>query len=114
MLVATRQMTKAFHEPAAQNVALVVLTDDHGMTSADEDVYRTLVDRLHRDPHDVNMVQDFISQPPLRDVMASKDNKAWFIPVGIAGELGSPTSDKAYERVVDIVNTTVGPPRGQS
>ena len=90
VLVATRQMTKAFREPAAQNVALVVLTDDHGMTSADEDVYRTLVDRLRSDTHDVNMVQDFISKPPLRDVMASKDNKAWFIPVGIAGSSAHP------------------------
>lgn len=107
VLIATHQMTKAFHEPAAQNVALVVLTDDHGMTSADEDVYRKLVDKLRGDTRDVNMVQDFISKPPLREVMASKDNKAWFIPVGIAGELGSPTSDKAYERVVDIVKKTV-------
>jgi RND superfamily putative drug exporter len=107
VLVATRQMTQAFREPAAQNVALVVLTNDHGMTSADEDVYRTLVDKLRSDTRDVVMVQDFLSKPPLREVMASKDNKAWFIPVGLAGELGSPGSDKAYERVVDIVNKTI-------
>ncbi|CAM5738255.1 RND family transporter [Mycolicibacterium aubagnense] len=24
------------------------------------------------------MVQDFISAPPMREVLASKDNKAWF------------------------------------
>jgi putative drug exporter of the RND superfamily len=107
VLVATRQMTEAFRESAAQNVALVVLTDEHGMTSADEDVYRNLVDRLRSDTRDVVTVQDFISKPPLREVMASKDNKAWFIPVGIAGELGSPTSDQAYGRVVDIVDKTV-------
>ena len=53
------------------------------------------------------MVQDFISQPPLRDVMASKDHKAWFIPVGIAGELGSPESNAAYQRVVATVKQTV-------
>jgi uncharacterized membrane protein YdfJ with MMPL/SSD domain len=35
---ATRQMTKAFREPGVENVALVVLTDEHGMTAADEDV----------------------------------------------------------------------------
>jgi putative drug exporter of the RND superfamily len=107
VMAATRQMTEAFNEPGIQNIALVVLTDERGLTSADEDVYRTLVERLHRDASDVVMVQDFISQPPLRDVMESKDRKAWFIPVGIAGELGSETSNAAYQRVVGIVNNTV-------
>ncbi|MDT5336357.1 MAG: putative drug exporter of the superfamily, partial [Mycobacterium sp.] len=107
VMAATRQMTEAFGEPGIQNIALVVLTDEHGLTSADEDVYRTLVDRLHANQRDVVMVQDFISQPPLRDVMASKDHQAWFIPVGIAGELGSPESNASYERVVDTVTQTV-------
>jgi RND superfamily putative drug exporter len=107
VMAATRQMTEAFHEPGIQNIALVVLTNDHGLTSADEDVYRTLVDKLDRNLRDVVMVQNFISQPPLRDVMESKDHQAWFIPVGIAGELGSPTSNDAYQRVVATVNQTV-------
>jgi RND superfamily putative drug exporter len=107
VMVATRQMTEAFREPGAQNVALVVLTDEHGMTSADEDVYRILIDTLRRDNRDVVTVQDFITKPPLREVVASKDNKAWYIPVGIAGELGSPASNKAYERVVEIVKQTL-------
>ena len=107
VMAATRQMTEAFHEPGIQNIALVVLTDEHGLTTADEDVYRTLVDTLHRDQRDVVMVQDFVSQPPLRDVLASKDDKAWFIPVGIAGELGSPESNAAYQRVVAQVKQTV-------
>ena len=107
VMAATRQMTKAFDEPGIQNIALVVLTDERGLTKADEDVYRTLADRLERDQRDVVMVQDFISQPPLRDVMESKDHRAWFLPVGIAGELGSPESNEAYQRVVATVRQTV-------
>ncbi len=107
VMAATRDMTAAFHEPGIQNIALVVLTDERGLTKADEDVYRTLVDNLHRDTADVVMVQDFISQPPMREVLASKDNKAWFIPVGIRGELGSPESSESYKRVVGIVDHTV-------
>lgn len=107
VMVATREMTKAFDEPGIQNIALVVLTNERGLTSGDEDVYRTLVDKLRRDYTGVVMVQDFISQPPLRDAMESKDHKAWFIPVGIAGELGSPESNAAYQRVVANVNHTV-------
>lgn len=107
VMAATRNMTEAFNEPGIQNIALVVLTNENGLTGADEDVYRNLVDRLHHESSDVVMVQDFVSQPPLRDVMESKDHKAWFIPVGITGELGSPESGAAYQRVVTTVTDTV-------
>ena len=57
---------------------------------ADEKVYRTLVDRLRQDNADVVMLQDFVTTPALREVLASKDDKAWILPVGLAGELGTP------------------------
>lgn len=106
-MVTARQMAKAFHEPGSQNVAVVVLTDGHGLSPADENVYRKLVDRLHQDTRDVVAVQDFITTPPLREVTESKDHQAWFIPVSIKGELGSPQSSDAYRRVADIVKQTV-------
>ncbi|MGH3540863.1 MAG: RND family transporter [Mycobacterium sp.] len=115
VMVATRQMTDSFHETKPQNVALVVLTDEHGLTRADEDVYRTLVDRLRRDTRDVFMVQDFITTPPLREVFASKDNKAWLVPVGIAGDMPSPKFNEAYARVANIVKQTLEQvPRGSA
>jgi RND superfamily putative drug exporter len=107
VLQATQRMVEAFREPSAQNIALVVLTDDRGMNGADEGIYRTMVERLRGDSRDVDMVQDFISQPPLREVLASKDNKAWLIPVGIKGEVGSPTSNQAYGQVVAVVKQTL-------
>lgn len=107
VMVATKQMTEDFGEPGIQNIALVVLTNDNGLTDADEDVYRKLVNELHGNVRDVVMVQDFITQPPLREVFQSKDDKAWFIPVGIVGELGSPESTDAYQRVVTTVEETV-------
>ncbi len=107
VMVATRQMTQAFHEPPSENVALVVLTNEHGLTPADEDVYRTLVDKLRHDTADVTTVQDFITTPQLRQVMESDDKKAWFIPVGINGESGSPKFNDAYAHVAQTVKQTV-------
>ncbi|MCV7035751.1 MMPL family RND transporter [Mycobacterium heckeshornense] len=113
VMVATRQMTESFHETKAENVVLVVLTNEHGLTRADEDVYRTLVDRLRRDTRDVVIVQDFITTPPLREVFASKDNKAWLVPVGIAGDNPSPKFNEAYARVANLVKQTLEQvPRG--
>lgn len=107
VMVASRQMTAAFREPDSQNMALVVLTDEQGLTPADEGVYRRLVDRLRTDARDVASVHDFIATPALRDVMTSKDHKAWFIPVGVAGQLGSPRSNEAYSRIAETARETV-------
>jgi len=105
--VATKQMTEAFHESGSQNVVAVVLTDEDGLRPPDENVYRTLVGQLRPDTHDVVMLQDFLSTPPLREVTTSKDHKAWFLLVGLAGSLGSPQGYEAYKHVADIVKHTV-------
>ena len=57
-----RRFTKA----GTQSIAVVVLTDDKGLSPADETVYRKLVDTLHQDTRDVVMVQDFSRRAPAR------------------------------------------------
>ena len=105
--VAAREMKDAFHESGSDNMLLVVLTNEKGVGPADEAVYAKLVQRLRADPADVVMIQDFISTPPLKEAMSSKDGKAWLLPVGLAGELGSPKSYAANAKVADIVSATV-------
>jgi RND superfamily putative drug exporter len=105
--VSAKEMKEAFHESASDNVLLVVLTDEHGLGPADEDVYRKLADRLRGETKHVVMLQDFVSTPALRDVMTSKDNQAWLLPVSLAGELGSPQSYEATTRATEIVRETV-------
>lgn len=105
--VTARKMTEAFHESGSEDLLLVVLTDDNGLGAADEAAYAKLADALRQDTRDVVMVQDFISTPPLRSVVTSKDHKAWVLPVGVAGELGTPQSYAAFNRIGDIVRRTV-------
>ncbi len=101
--VTARKMAEAFHESGSEDLLLVVLTDDKGLGPADEAAYRKLVDALRRDSRDVVMLQDFVSAPPLRSVLTSADHKAWVLPVGVAGELGTPQSYAAFNRIGDIV-----------
>ncbi|OFJ53167.1 MMPL family transporter [Mycolicibacterium grossiae] len=108
--VATRDMTEAFKEAGSENVLVVMLAhQDEGqdLTPADEQVYRTLVDRLRDDQRDVVMLQDFVSTPQLRETLSSQDRKAWILPIGLEGELGTPEAYSAYQRVTDMVNRTV-------
>ena len=106
--VAAKQMTKAFKDAGSENVLVVLLSNDKGLNPADEQTYRTLVDRLSRDTHDVVMLQDFLSTPQLRQTLTSKDNKAWILPIGLAGELGTPEAYGAYQRVAGIVDGAAG------
>jgi putative drug exporter of the RND superfamily len=105
--VTARKMTEAFHESGSEDLLLVVLTDDNGLGPADEAAYRKLVDALRQDTRDVEMLQDFITTPPLRSIVTSKDNKAWVLPVGAAGELGTPRSYAAFNQISDIVKHSV-------
>ncbi|WP_264060832.1 MMPL/RND family transporter [Mycolicibacterium psychrotolerans] len=106
-IVATQQMGAAFDESGSENVLLVMLTDERGLGKSDEQVYGSLVDRLRRDSEHVVMLEDFISTPALRPGLTSEDGKAWLMPVGLAGELGSPESYEAYTRVAAVVRHTV-------
>jgi RND superfamily putative drug exporter len=106
-LVANQQMAEVFPESGSDNVLLVLLTNEKGLGQADEQVYRTLVDRLRRGSQDVVMLQDFVGTPQLHDTLSSQDGKAWILPVGLSGEVGSPEAGAAYTRVADIVKHTV-------
>lgn len=105
--VATRQMNDAFKDSGADNILVVLLTDNKGLSGDDEAVYRRLVDRLRQDTTNVVMLQDFISAPPLREALASKDGQAWILPVGLSGELGTPKAYNAYMHVVGLVDDTL-------
>ncbi|GAB5898749.1 MULTISPECIES: MMPL/RND family transporter [Mycolicibacterium] len=105
--VAAQQMSRAFHESGSDNILLVVLSDDNGLDGTDENVYRSLVDKLRADTASVVTMQDFITTPPLRQVMTSQDGKAWLLPVSLTGELGSPQSYTATSNVVRVVKETV-------
>lgn len=104
---ASAQSAAAFDEEGSENVLTVLLSDEQGLNRADEQVYRTLVDRLREDTDDVVMLQDFRAAPALEEVLVSSDGQAWILPVGLAGDLGTPESYEAYLRVSEIVKQTV-------
>ena len=109
VLVTTRQISEAFHHSGSENdnVLLVVLTDENGLNPSDLTTYRKLADKLRPDTRDIVMLQDFIRTPALREVMTSKDHKAWYLPMVLAGLVGTPELHGGYGRVDDIVKQAV-------
>jgi putative drug exporter of the RND superfamily len=109
--VAARQMTEAFQESGSDNLLVVAFINETGLKPADEDAYRKVVDALRDDVTDVVMVQDFFTTPQLRPFLTSKDKTTWVLPVGLAGELGTPRAYESYNRVADLVKHNA--PAGQ-
>jgi len=83
---------------------LIILTDEKGLGPADLATYHKLVDNL-RDAK--FSVQDFISTPPLHAVLASKDNKAWNLPVMFSTNQDDPATQSEYKQIQDIVKQTL-------
>ncbi|CAN1542559.1 COG2409 Predicted drug exporters of the RND superfamily [Mycobacteriaceae bacterium] len=106
-VVSQRQMSEAFAEASSDNILLVVLTNEKGFTPADEVVYRDLVGALRAETEDVAALQDFVTTPPLREILVSKDNKAWLLPVNIVGEVATPKAIAATKRAIQTVQDTV-------
>lgn len=103
VLSAAGEMQKAFDEGGAGNAAVVILTNENGLSPQDEDTYRTLVDRLKADTKNVLSAQDFLSIPELRQVMTSQDKKAWQLPVSLTGTMGVADGQEAYRNFVKVV-----------
>ncbi|BBX73780.1 RND family transporter [Mycobacterium shinjukuense] len=106
-MITTRAMGQAFRETGTGSLLLVILTNENGLSPADEDVYRKLVDNLREDTQDKISVQDFLSVPPMREVLESKDKKAWNLPIQFPGDVAAPETQAALKRISEIVKKTV-------
>ncbi|WP_264001820.1 MMPL family transporter, partial [Mycolicibacterium gadium] len=104
VLVSVKKMQDAFHEADAGNFAAIILSNENGLTPADEDAYRRIVDKLKDDAKNVSSLQDFVRTPELKEVMTSKDGKAWNLPVSMTGTMGTPEGQEAYRHVIDTAN----------
>ncbi|MEO3758974.1 RND family transporter [Mycobacterium sp. B14F4] len=101
--VTAEKMARAFQEPGSDNLLVIALINEDGLTPADEATYRKLVDAVHDDVTDVVSVQDFVSTPQLRPFLTSEDKTTWVLPVSLEGELGTPRAYESFNRVADIV-----------
>lgn len=111
-IVAQHEMAKAFSNgdtgPAKPNsLLLVILTDEKGLSPADEDTYHKLIDNLHAETQVKMSVQDVLSNDKLREIFESKDKKAWNLAITFPSEPTSPETQAALKRVSEVVNKTV-------
>ncbi|MBU8814619.1 MMPL family transporter [Mycolicibacterium goodii] len=105
--VTAAKMSEAFGESGNDDLLLVALINENGLTPDDEAVYRKIVDVLRADLINVVSVQDFIGTPQLRPFLTSEDKTTWVLPVSLEGELGTPRAFESFNRVSELVDHTV-------
>ncbi|MBX8689330.1 hypothetical protein A5722_01635 [Mycobacterium vulneris] len=98
------RMSAAFHEEGSKTMLFVAMENPEGFTPDARARYDTLLQRL-RDDHDhVLLVQDLLADQVTRTQALSKDGKAWYVPVGVAGTLGDPTAAESVQAVRAITD----------
>jgi len=107
-LRALDKMSAAFGERGSKTMIVVAMEDPAGLTRSARARYDTLVLRLRADTQHVLMVHDLLADPVTAAQAVSRDGKAWYLPVGIAGTLGDPTAADSVQAVRDIAARAFG------
>ncbi|CAN5735161.1 MMPL family transporter [soil metagenome] len=93
------RMSAAFGEQGSKTMLFVAMEDPAGLTPAARQHYEHLVTRLRADTKHVLLVQDLLADPVTEAQAISKDRKAWYLPVGVAGTLGDPAAAESVTAV---------------
>lgn len=106
--ISLQHMDRAFGNGRSTSFLFVVMARDGGLNDGDRRYARGLVARLRATP-DVTFVQDVAARPDLMRALTSRDGKALYLQIGIAGATGAPTAIDQIAAVRTIVTATAPP-----
>lgn len=109
-LQAMKRIGEVFGEFDSDSAAMIVLEGDRPLADDAHRFYDTLIQRLNQDTKHVQHVQDFWGDPLTAAGSQSKDGKAAFVQVYLAGNQGEALSLQSVNAVRDIVADTPAPP----
>ncbi|WP_131823677.1 RND family transporter, partial [Mycobacterium talmoniae] len=108
---AMKTMGRVFGESDSDNVAMIVLEGDRPLGSQAHDYYDGLMQSLRADTRHVQHVQDFWGDPLTESGAQSKDGKAAYVQVNLAGNMGETLATQSIDAVRHVVAETP-PPAG--
>ena len=107
-LQALDRMAKAFGEVGSTTTVVVAMENPDGLTPLVRQRYSVMVDKLRADSDQVKLVRDLLSDPVTAGQATSRDGKAWYLPVGIAGTLGSPRAAESVRSIREVAANAFG------
>ena len=108
-MIAMRHIGKVFNEFNSDSAAMIVLEGDEPLGAQAHAYYDTLIAKLSADTKHVQHVQNFWGDPLTAAGSQSRDGKAAYSQVYLAGNQGEGLSDESVRAVREIVAETPPP-----
>ena len=109
-LQANNHIGKVFGEFHSDSAAMIMLEGDRPLGEDAHHFYDKLIQRLSQDTKHVEHIQDFWGDPLTAGGSQSKDGKAAYVQLYLAGDEGQALSNQSVDAVRDIVAKTPPPP----
>ncbi|BCQ08072.1 putative membrane protein, MmpL [Mycobacterium heckeshornense] len=109
--IAARRIGATFHESDSDSIAMIVLESDKELGEQAHRFYDGLVQKLQADPKHVQHVHNVWGDPLTAAGVQSRDGKAAYVQLNLAGNQGSTLGNESVKAVRDIVDGSA-PPKG--
>ncbi len=110
-MIAAKRIGATFHESDSDSIAMIVLEGDKKLGEDAHRYYDGLVEKLRADPEHVQHVQNVWGDPLTAAGVQSRDGKAAYVQLNLAGNQGSTLGNESVEAVREIVDRS-SPPNG--
>ncbi|WP_293056856.1 RND family transporter [Mycobacterium sp.] len=108
--IAARRIGATFHESDSDSIAMVVLVGKDKLGEQDRRYYDALVKKLQADPKHVQHVLNVWGDPLTAAGVQSRDGKAAYVQINLAGDQGSTLGNESVKAVRKIVDQSSPPP----
>ncbi|OBA91099.1 hypothetical protein A5642_10980 [Mycolicibacterium mucogenicum] len=109
-LIAAKKIGATYHESDSDSIAMIVLEGAEKLGPEAHRYYDGLVQALRSDPAHVQHVQDVWGDPLTSAGVQSRDGKAAYVQLNLAGDQGSTLGNESVDRVREIVERQPPPP----
>jgi RND superfamily putative drug exporter len=110
-MIAAKHIGAQFHESNSDSIAMIVLENDKQLGEEAHRYYDGLVKELQADPTHVQHVQNVWGDPLTAAGVQSRDGKAAYVQLNLAGNQGSTLGNGSVKAVRAIVDKSA-PPKG--
>ncbi|MFC5335905.1 MMPL/RND family transporter [Mycobacterium branderi] len=110
-MIAAKRIGAKFHESDSDSIAMVVLESDQQLGEHAHRYYDGLVEKLQADYQHVQHVHNVWGDPLTAAGVQSRDGKAAYVQLNLAGNQGSTLGNESVKAVRDVVDGSA-PPQG--
>ncbi|UQX11946.1 MMPL/RND family transporter [Candidatus Mycobacterium methanotrophicum] len=110
-MIAAKQIGATFHESNSDSIAMIVLESDKPLGEQAHRYYDGLVRKLRADTKHVQHVQNVWGDPLTAAGVQSRDGKAAYAELNLAGDQGSTLGNESVKAVREIIDKSA-PPTG--